>query len=244
MKRTTIVASLFFFLFQLAWGQVRPLSTMVKQEHQAKIIAPVALEDNDSSPSQKSVLLAAVASLIVPGLGEWYAGSFESGKYQLIAEGGLWLSYAGFRMHANWIQQNAQTFAVQHAGASFGNKDDQYAVNIGNFLSTEEYNQAKLRNREDDLVYVANQYQWQWDSDANRSQFKDMRIRSATIRNNSNFIIGAIVVNHVLSAFFAGKKAAAYNRSLSMGENVELQAYPLIQGGRADGMALSMTAKF
>jgi hypothetical protein len=244
MKRSVIIATFSLFLLQAALGQVRPLSTMVKPDNQVRNEIPVSFNYSLSVPSEKSVLVAVVASLILPGMGEWYAGSFESGKYHLIAEGGLWLAYTGFRTHANWIQQDAQTFAGQHAGANFDNKDDQYAVNIGNFLSTEEYNQAKLRDRQDDLVYVADPYQWQWDTDASRAQFKNLRIRSGEIRNNSKFIIGAIVINHLLSAFSAGKKAAAYNRSLSMGENIELQTYAINHGAYPDGVGLSITAKF
>jgi hypothetical protein len=189
-------------------------------------------------------MLAVVASLLVPGMGELYAGSFETGKYHLIAEGGLWLTYAGFRIHANSLQQDAQTFAVQHAGANFDNKDDQYPVNIGNFINTDEYNLTRLRNRESDFLYSGSQYSWQWDSDANRTQFKDLRIRSGEVKNNSKFVIAAVIVNHLLSAFSAGKKAAAYNRSLSMLDCVEIQTYAVRSGGQVDGFGLSITTPF
>jgi hypothetical protein len=231
-------------MLQQGVGQMRPLSTMVMKDNPSKDETPVIIDYSNSSDSKKSVVVAVAASLILPGMGEWYAGSFESGKYNLIAEGGLWLAYTGFRMHANWLQQDAQTFANQHAGANFTNKDDQYSVNIGNYISIDEYNQAKMRNRENDLVYTADQYQWQWDSDVNRAQFKDLRIRSAEIKNNSKFIIGAIVVNHILSAFSAGRKAAAYNNSLSMIEKIEIQTYALNYGTYIDGIGLSISTKF
>lgn len=177
-------------------------------------------------------------------MGELYAGSFESGKYNFIAEGGLWLTYSGFIMHANWLQQDARTFASQHADANFDNKDDQYSVNIGNFNTTDEYNQTKLRNREYDLVYTGDQYNWQWDSDADRAQFKDLRIRSGEIKNNAKFIIGAIVVNHLLSAFSAGRKAAAYNKSLSMLDKIEIQTFALNNSLHIDGIGLRVSTKF
>jgi hypothetical protein len=197
-----------------------------------------------SSESKKSVILAVFASLLVPGMGELYVGSFETGKYYLIAESGLWLVYGGFRMHSNWLRQDAQTFAHQHAGANFDSKDDIYAVNIGNFNTTDDYNQAKLRERDYDLVYTEDQYNWRWDSDANRGRFKDMRIHSDDVKNNAKFVIGAIVVNHLLSAFSAGKKAAAYNRSLSTIDNVQFQAYTINSGSHIDGIGISITTKF
>ncbi|MGD1046271.1 MAG: hypothetical protein ABR936_13260 [Bacteroidota bacterium] len=244
MKRFLVATALLLCIIQQLLTQTRPVSALVGKEVQSKIITPIDLDYSGASESKKSVVLAVVASLILPGMGELYAGSFESGKYNLIAEGGLWLTYSGFRMHADWLQQDARTFANQHAGANFDNKDDQYSVNIGNYNTTDEYNQAKLRNRENDLVYTAGQYQWQWDSDANRTQFKDLRIRSGEIRNNAKFFIGAVVINHLFSAFSAGRKAAAYNKSLSMMDNIEIQTFTLNNGTHVDGIGLSISTKF
>jgi hypothetical protein len=244
MNRFLISITILLCLTQQVFAQIRPISAFVTKETQSKIAAPIDLNYSNLSESRKSVLLAVVASLIIPGMGEMYAGSFESGKYNLIAEGGLWLTYGGFRMHANWLQNDARSFANQNAGANFDNKDDQYSVNIGNFSATDDYNQTKLRNREYDLVYSADQYKWQWDSDANRAQFKDLRIRSAEIKNNANFIIAAVVVNHLFSAFSAGRKAAAYNRSLSMLDRIEIQTYTLNTGMHVDGIGFNISTKF
>ena len=244
MKQFLCATAIILCLMQQLLGQAKPVSALLVRNVQGNNASPMNVEYSLSTESSKSVLMAVVASLILPGMGELYAGSFESGKYNLIAEGGLWLSYTGFRLHAQWLQQDAQAFAKQHAGADFLNKDDQYAVNIGNFMTTDEYNQAKLRNRENDLVYVSDPYRWQWDSDANRGVFKDLRIRSSETKNNSNFIIAAIVVNHLFSAFSAGRKAAAYNRSLSMIDKIEIQAYALNSGARVDGIGLSISTKF
>ncbi len=244
MKRSLITIIFLLCMTQHIFAQVRPMSALVTKEAQLRETSVPDIDISPSSPSKKSVMLAVVASLLVPGMGELYAGSFESGKYHLIAEGGLWLTYSGFRMHSNWLRQDAQTFAQQHAGANFDNKDDLYSVNIGNFNTTDEYNQAKLRNREFDLVYTGNQNNWQWDSDANRLQFKDLRIRSDAAKNNAKFVIGAIVVNHLLSAFSAGRKAAAYNKSLSMIGDMQFQAFTMNTGSHIDGIGLSITTKF
>jgi hypothetical protein len=241
MKRSVIITALVLSLIQIIVGQTRPGSAWIVKDAQNTGAAPVNVEFGSSTESQKSVVLAVVASLVLPGMGEFYAGSFESGKYHLIAEGGLWLAYSGFRMHARSLQQDAQTFAAQHAGANFDSKDDQYPVNIGNFMNTDEYNQTRLRNRENDLLYTGSQFSWQWDSDANRTQFKDLRIRSGEVNNNSKFIIAGVVVNHLLSAFSAGRKAAAYNRSLSLLDRLEIQTYALRNGSQIDGFGLSIT---
>jgi TM2 domain-containing membrane protein YozV len=246
MKRFIISIALLIILTQQMFAQQRPMSTLVTKEVQLRGMSIPDLDVSSVPESKKSVLLAVVASLLVPGLGELYAGSFETGKYYLIAEGGLWLTYGGFRMHSNWLLQDAQTFASQHADANFSNKDDQYSVNIGNFNTTTEYNDAKNRNREYDLIYqpARPEYKWDWDTDANRLRFKNMRIHSGEVKNNAKFVIGAIVVNHLLSAFSAGRKTAAYNQSLSAIDNVEIQTYTLNNGLQVDGWGISITTHF
>jgi hypothetical protein len=159
----------------------------------------------------------------------------------------LWLTYTGFRVHSNWVRQDAQTFAKDHSGANFDNKDDKYAVNIGNFNSTAEYNETKSINREYDLIYFTDlrpDYLWNWDSDANRLHFKDLRIRSDQIKNDAKFIIGVVVVNHLISAFSAARKAVAYNKSISMIDNINIRAYTLNNGSDIDGLGLNITANF
>jgi len=247
MKRYFIITVLFLCTVYQLFGQYRQTFTSVDihQDSQTPLLSTLNLEP--VGDSKKSVFFAVVASLIVPGMGELYAGSFESGKYYLIAEGGLWLTYAGFRTHSNWLRGDAQLFASQHAGASFANKDDDYSVNIGNFINTDAYNDLKSRNREYALIYHTDrspEYLWNWDSDANRMRFKDLRIRSDAAKNNSKFVIGVIVINHLLSAFSAGKNAAEYNKSISENDRVQFQAFTLNTGSRIDGIGLSITTKF
>ncbi|RPI04739.1 MAG: hypothetical protein EHM64_08960 [Ignavibacteriae bacterium] len=244
MNRFLLAASFFCLCSPHLLAQNRPLSALVTGEYQERVLPSMNYDNSNMMESRKSVVLAVVASLILPGMGEWYAGSFESGKYNLMAEGGLWLTYSGFRLHADWLQEDARSFAKLHSGASFDNKDDQYSVNIGNFSTTDEYNQAKLRNRENDLVYTAGQYQWQWDTDINRNQFKELRVRSAEVKNNSKFIIAAVVVNHLFSAFSAGRRAAAYNKSLSLLGRLDIQTYTMNIGSRIDGVGVNFSTKF
>jgi len=237
---------LLMVMTHVVFAQQRPISTLVTKEVRHNEISNPEMDFSTAPESRKSVLLAVAASLIVPGMGELYAGSFETGKYHLIAEGGLWLTYSGFRMHSDWLLQDAKSYAKSHAGADFSSKDDQFLVDIGNYNTTEEYNDAKSRNREYSLVYQPAQqgYQWNWDTDANRLKYKDIRIHSGQVKNNSKFIIGAIVVNHLLSAFSAGKKTAAYNRSLAAADDFEINTYTLNNGSTVDGWGISITAHF
>ncbi|HLF19311.1 MAG TPA: hypothetical protein VI704_00840 [Bacteroidota bacterium] len=200
-----------------------------------------ALEEENA---EKSVWLAVASSLVLPGMGELYVGSFATGKYFLIGEAGIWLTYSGFITHGNWLRNDARTFAVQHANVQLDGKDDQFEVNIGNFGNTAEYNQQKLRNREYELVYTTTQDSWQWDNDMSREQFKSLRIRSDEIYRNAKFLIGAAVVNRVISAFMAGRSAAAHNRRVRYEGAWQIRVSP--SGGflNIHGMELQLSKEF
>lgn len=177
------------------------------------------LPQSEPAPGRKSLFLAIAGSVLIPGLGEWYAGNFEeSGKYSLAAEGALWVSYAALRLHGSWVRNDARAFGSQMAGISFSGKDADFEVNIGNFLTVDDYNQAKLKNREFDKLYTDPAYAWSWTSDAERQRFKDERIRSDRIVQSAKFVIAGLVVNRVISAFAAGRGAAAANRAARRAE--------------------------
>lgn len=224
----------------LSGSEAQPLRRVASN---ANLSQPPALQ-SITMPSKKSVLLAIAASLILPGMGELYAGNFNtSGKYVLLAEGGIWSTYAGIRLHGTWIRNDARAFATAHSGISMGGKDEQFEVNIGNFLSTDEYNQAKLRNREFDLIYSDPGYNWRWDSDVSRLRFKDQRIRSDHIFQTSKFVIATAVVNRIVSAFSAGRAVGAHNRSLRpVGWGVLLT--PGLEPDGSESLALRVSVEF
>jgi hypothetical protein len=184
----------------------------VSQLHTAPADVPQAVP----TPGKKSVGLATLYSLLVPGMGELYVGEFgSSGKYFLGAEGALWLTYGVFDVYGNSLRDDSRAFAVTHAGADISGKDDQYYVDLGNFVSTAAYNEKKLRDREVDKLYdPAAGYTWQWDSDASRATFRDRRVASDNMYNNRKFIVAAVLINHVASAINAARAAIAHNRDI------------------------------
>lgn len=178
------------------------------------ILAPQTL--SFEQPTKKSVGLAALYSLLLPGMGEMYVGNFSTGRYFLAAEGALWLTFAGFGVYGNSVRDDARSYAVVHAGITVAGKDDQFFVDVGNFLSVDEYNQKKLRDRALDKVYdPALGFAWQWDSDASRATFRDRRITAENAYNNMRFVIAVILINHVASAINAARAAISYNNALT-----------------------------
>lgn len=176
--------------------------------------APSLPPAQGAAPARKSVGLAVLYSLLLPGMGELYAENFASGKYFLIAEGALWLGYAAVEIHANGLRDDARAFAVAYAGVSADGKDDQFFVDIGNFLNTDDYNDKKLRDREPGKLYdPLTGYSWRWNTDASRMTFREERVASETMYNNRNFVGAAILINHLISAINAARASIAYNNA-------------------------------
>jgi hypothetical protein len=208
---------------------------------------PSLLQDvSSTTPAKKSVGLAAIYSLLLPGMGELYANGFNSGKYFLLAEGILWLTYAAVDIHAGSLREDARVYSVVHAGVERTGKDDQFFVNVGNFASVDDYNDKKLRDREPDLVYAPAQgYNWRWDNEASRQTFRDQRIASENMFNNRKFVGAAILVNHVASAINAARAAIAHNSALNevLGD-LRFDARLLGGGSGAHGVMLTVTRGF
>jgi hypothetical protein len=190
---------------------------------------------------KKSAATAVLYSLLLPGMGELYADGFDEGRYSLIAEGGLWLTYLSFRQYGSWLQDDARSFAASRAGATVTGKNDQYFVDLGNFNDTYEYNEKQLRDRELEKVYdVSAGYYWKWDSDNSRKEYRALRVSSERVLNNSKFIIATIVVNRIISAINAARLVRLYNtRTTESLGSWWLESSVINDGLKPDGLRLS-----
>jgi hypothetical protein len=182
----------------------------------SRFAEPGRLTLQEPTADRKKPALAAIYSLLLPGMGEVYAGNFSSGKYFLIAEGALWLTFTTFEVYGNSLRDDSRSYAVAHAGVNTAGKDDQFFVDIGNFLNTNDYNEKQLRDRQIELLYdPAAGYAWQWESDEMRSEYRTERIRAERMYNNKKFVVAAIIINHVASAINAARGAISHNSDLT-----------------------------
>ena len=92
-----------------------------------------------------------------------------------------------------------KSFAVEHAGVFSSGKDKKYWVDIGNYIDIENHNSEHLRWRYFDELYDESDG-WYWDNVDNMKKFESMRIRSDYFSKTGEYIIGAIVLNHIISA--------------------------------------------
>jgi len=156
------------------------------------------------SVSPPSKARAFLLSLALPGSGEYYAGSKKMAKIFFCAETALWAAFASFRIYGSWKEQDYQHTAVSHAGVTIRGKDHDYFVNIEKYDNIRAYNHAMLQERNVAALYPEDgSYDWDWDNDASRSRFRELRIASDNAFNRSIFVIGGIVLNHLVSGIDA-----------------------------------------
>ncbi|NUN69820.1 MAG: hypothetical protein HUU02_08935 [Bacteroidetes bacterium] len=221
------------------------------QQLRSELTGTLAVDQEEPSvqpvvAERRSAATAVFYSLLLPGMGEYYAGGFDEGQYSLIAEGGLWLTWFSFRQYGSWLRDDARNFAAAHAGVSLSGKNDRYFVDLGNFNDIYEYNDKQLQDRELERVYDANSsLYWRWDSDQNRQEYRALRVSSEKVLNNAQFVIAGIVVNHIISAINAARLVRIANAQAS--EQLGswwFQSSLSGNGLKPDGMTLSLIHRF
>jgi hypothetical protein len=217
--------------------------------HLGKVPTPevVNLQIENLGATKKSPALAAMYSLLLPGLGEYYADGFGSGKYFSVAEGLLWLTYASFDIYGTSLRNDSRTFASARLGISIEGKSDQYFVDLGNFQSSAERDDKRARERDAlGLYYNRPGYAWDWGaSDIDRLSYKDQRLKGEEMLNNRKFVVAAIILNHVASAINAARSAISYNKDIN-NQIGELQFKADVMGGLSNphGVLLTVSRTF
>ncbi|MBI1937056.1 MAG: hypothetical protein HYS25_02930 [Ignavibacteriales bacterium] len=196
--------------------QVAYLRDSLNQNPASVIQNPVSsIQHPVSNTRKKNAGLAILYSLVLPGMGELYAGSYESGKYFTIADGILWGVFAGFNIYGNWQEDNYKSFAQSRGGVSSDGKDEEYYANIGIYQNIDDYNTERELNREYSKVYKTSTHYWQWAGNDERKEYRSMWSSSESAYNNVRFAVGALILNRIVSAINAVRLVSAYNKNLT-----------------------------
>lgn len=165
---------------------------------------------------------AFLKSLLLPGWGELSAGESKRGRSFLIAEGVLWSAFTAFRIYGNWKRNDLENFAVEKAGVNTTSKAKTYYTDVSNFQDIYEHNEEMRRFRRYDDVYPVDEDNfWQWTSKSDQERFDELRLSSSQALRNSTLVVGAVLINHVLSAIDAIYVTSRYNRRISAQVNID-----------------------
>ena len=167
---------------------------------------------SESIRTKKKTGLAVLYSLLLPGMGELYAENYSLGKYFTIADAVGWGVVTGYSVYGKNKEDDYKAFAKTYAGVNLENKDSKYFAVISSYENITEYNTEKELYRQFDETYDINEYNWNWESPAQRKEYRAMWVSSEGAYNNVRFAIGALIVNRIISAIVAARSVSAYNK--------------------------------
>jgi len=186
---------------------------------------------------QKPLISPVVKSLVLPGWGEYSLDNQIRGRIFVLSETVLLLAILGSYSVAQRQETEYKAYAAEHAGIDLIGKDRQFWVDIGNYSSLFTFNEEHLRWRDFNALYEDNDtWAWSWDSSNNRERFENTRISSDSWRLRGSFLIGGVVLNHIVSAI-----DALYLSKIS---NIQETVVSPNYNPHSDKMEISLTVYF
>ncbi len=181
---------------------------------------------NENSVNKKNTGLAILYSVLLPGMGELYADSYSSGKYFTIAEGSLWGIYFGMNTYGNWLKDRYISYASSAGMVNTQNKNGDYFATIGDYMSIDDYNNAMALQQSFDKMLDPSKNYWNWQTTANRKNYRNMWVSSEQEHNDLRFIVGALILNRIASAINAVRLVSEFNKkqSTELGWNISVDA--------------------
>lgn len=216
--------------------------TLAPEKAQFETPEPPAAIQGKKSPG-----LAILFSALLPGMGELYAGTFSSsGKYFTMAEGSFLVTYIGMNTYSRWQKDNYKAFAASNANLTGTNLSDDFYADISNYSNIKQFNDEKMLYGQTSQRYDPAQFNWSWASETQRKEYRTMWVASQQANNNLRFVIGAMLLNRLVSIIDAVRSVTAYNRHLT--ETSAADAAPKFQLSASpfdvDGVALNCRYSF
>lgn len=158
-----------------------------------------AQETQVKSKSFKYILY----SLAIPGLGEYQLGEKGYLKYFLTTEAVLLLGAYSLDYYSVSLLDNALNFAQNKAGYGGKERSRNFILAMGSYNSLADYNVAMRQERNLSAVFPENdpRYHWEWQNKDDRVKYIERRRTSDLVGYSVPFVIGAVFINHAVSAF-------------------------------------------
>lgn len=192
--------------------------------------------------SQPDPRVSFLRSLAVPGWGHYYNDSdnWTRGQVHLSADIVLLGSYFGLNIRAGNLEDQYITFANLRSGVSIENRSRSFQLAISQYNTLSEYNDFQLRSRNwNQVLPDTPENRWHWNSTADRQQYSELRENSDNARNQLPAIGALLVVNRVVSAI------SAYRRARDMSSGPDLVFAPVqTTGTGSSGVVASLTFRF
>jgi hypothetical protein len=149
---------------------------------------------------------AFLKSLVIPGWGQYsldhknYALSFLGTEVTLI--GGMLV----LESYGASTRDDYEAMAAAYAGVQGAHSHDFY-VDVANWMTVDQFNEQRLRDRSFDRLYTSSADRWSWDTNEHRASMERMRVKSDRAFNSVFYLVGGLVFNHLAAAVHAGRLA-------------------------------------
>ena len=185
-----------------------------------------------------------VKSMFFPGWGEKneyqvLSKSFDEEKISyinkrsnaiIITEAAIWLGLFLSNDFSKSYRKNYQNYGARYAEVDWSGKSDLYAAHVGNYKSSDTYNATMCEihlSYCNEYLYLDPKDQWDWGENKDlRLRYDDMRNKSEQLDKLSLLMVGALVINRIVSTFDVliikrnhgrGFKVDSYNNASEVG---------------------------
>jgi len=180
--------------------------------------APRLLDTEETASGDLSAARAIGLSLLVPGLGDLYAGRPDRARVFFAAEAAIWTAFVVFRIQGHGREESYHDFAVQFAGISGTDHSDDFYSEIGQYDSSDDYEAVMKKNARFELQQVlgyealeryylehrvSDFEEWAWASSDHRIDYRALRSDSRVAYRRSGYMIAVAAANRVVAALFA-----------------------------------------
>lgn len=217
-----IIISLFAFnvnAFELSEG---PLQKEFRQSINQPLLAMVGEFDDFSTESiaqnnrtNKSTIKAALLSLVLPGMGEYYLGNKTKAKYFFGLEAASWITYFSLRTYGSWKKNDLVDYANVYANASLDNKSDEFIDLVGFYNDIYQFNNAgRVGDRDRPFLNDIPENHWYWQTKDDQAVYRNLKNQSREAYRKSNFALGLAVVNRIASVIDAIRNSKRLQREI------------------------------
>jgi hypothetical protein len=168
-------------------------------------------------PERARILLR---SLTLPGWGQATLGRRTSAVFFGLTETAIWGTFAAFRIQVAMREDTFLRTAGLQAGIDLGGRDEEWRRIVGNFASSDEYNQLVVLRDAANLYYFEPEaywayYEehklkgadtWMWSGDG-RLRYLDQRRKAQRAAQRANTALAVAVMNRIVSALHAARAA-------------------------------------
>ena len=167
------------------------------------------------SGTNVSALKAGLYSALLPGLGEHYTGHKTKAKVFFSVEAIGWIGFVSYQLYGKWRKDDLVNYAATYASADLSDKDDEFIDLVGFYTDIDEYNTAgRVGDRERPYLPDVQQYHWRWQSEQEQNAFRNLKNRSREAFRRSEFMLGLMVLNRVVSIIDAVRDAKRAQRTI------------------------------